>query len=270
MAIGTAAAVGESEDGIVWWRAVAAMLVALAIQVATNYANDYSDGIRGTDDDRVGPLRLTGSGLVPPRQVKAAALAAFGVAGLAGLALAIDVGWELLIVGAVSFVAGWTYTGGPKPYGYLGLGEVFVFVFFGLVATLGSTWIQIERLTALAWGGAIVAGLLSTALLVTNNLRDIPTDAASGKQTLAVRLGDRRTRLLFVAMLAVAGLVVVAMSLGRPTALVALLATPLAVRPVRTVLGGATGLALVPVLVDTGRLQLVGGLLLAIGLAVSG
>lgn len=268
VAIGTAAAVGEG--GIIWWRALAALVVALAIQVATNFANDYSDGIRGTDDERVGPLRLTGSGLVEARRVKLAAFAAFAVAGLAGLALAAAVGWELLVVGAVSFVAGWTYTGGPRPYGYLGLGEVFVFVFFGLVATLGSTWVQVERLSAIAWGGAVVAGLLSTALLVTNNLRDLPTDAVSGKRTLAVRMGDGATRALFVAMLVVAAVIVGAVAVARPTAALALVAAPLAVRPVRTVLGGADGLALVPVLADTGRVQFAAGLLLAIGLALGG
>lgn len=255
---------------MIWWRALAALVVSLAIQVATNFANDYSDGVRGTDDERVGPLRLTGSGLVPPRRVKAAAFASFAVAGVAGLALAAAVGWELLVVGAVSFVAGWTYTGGPKPYGYLGLGEVFVFVFFGLVATLGSTWVQIERLTAVAWGGAVVAGLLATALLVTNNLRDIPTDAVTGKRTLAVRMGDRATRWLFVAMLAGSFLVVIAVAVSRPPAAIALLAVPLAVAPCRTVLGGATGLDLIPVLVATGRVQLVAGLLLAAGTALGG
>lgn len=249
---------------------VAALVVSLAIQVATNFANDYSDGIRGTDDDRVGPLRLTGSGLVEPRRVKLAAFASFAVAGVAGLTLAAAVGWELLVVGAVSFVAGWTYTGGPKPYGYLGLGEVFVFVFFGLVATLGSTWVQVEQLTAVAWGGAVVAGLLSTALLVTNNLRDIPTDAATGKRTLAVRMGDRATRWLFVAMMVAVGVTVALVAVERPAALLALVGLPLAVRPIRTVLGGATGMALVPVLGDTGRVQLVVGMLLALGLALSG
>jgi 1,4-dihydroxy-2-naphthoate octaprenyltransferase len=268
VAIGTAAAVGEG--GIVWWRVIAALVVSLSIQVATNFANDYSDGVRGTDDDRVGPLRLTGSGLVQPKRVKRAAFASFGVAAVAGLALAAAVGWELLIVGAVSFVAGWTYTGGPKPYGYLGLGEVFVFVFFGLVATLGSTWIQIERLTAVSWGGAVVAGLLATALLVTNNLRDLPTDSASGKRTLAVRMGDRATRSLFVGMLIVAFLVVGAIAVARAPAAIALLAIPLAIPPCRTVLAGATGPDLIPVLARTGRVQLVVGLLLAAGIALGG
>ncbi|MEM8902825.1 MAG: 1,4-dihydroxy-2-naphthoate polyprenyltransferase [Actinomycetota bacterium] len=268
VAIGTAAAVGEG--GIIWWRAVAALIVSLAIQVATNFANDYSDGVRGTDDDRVGPLRLTGSGLVEPRRVKYAAIGSFGIAAIAGLALAAAVGWELLVVGAISFVAGWTYTGGPKPYGYLGLGEVFVFVFFGLVATLGSMWVQVERLTAVAWGGAVVAGLLATALLVTNNLRDIPTDAVTGKRTLAVRMGDRATRLLFVGMLVATFVVVAVVAAARPPAAIALLAAPLAIPPSRVVLRGATGLDLVPVLAATGRLQLVAGLLLAVGLALGG
>lgn len=271
--VGTATAVGRRPGGLVWWRAGAALVVAVAIQVATNYANDYADGKRGTDAPahRVGPPRLVGWGLAPPTAVKRAALAAFGVAGIAGLALAVAVGPELIVVGAASFAAGWFYTGGPRPYGYAGLGEAFVFVFFGLVATVGSSYVQLEEVTKLSFGAAVPVGLLATALLVINNLRDIPGDTVAGKRTLAVRLGDRRTRVLYVALLVSAsGCVPIVAGLGaRPAAAAAFLALPLANRPVIQVLGGAKGAALVPVLGATARVQLAFGLLFAAGLAYS-
>jgi 1,4-dihydroxy-2-naphthoate octaprenyltransferase len=271
---GTATAVGDNPDGIVWWRFGAALVTALAIQVGTNYANDYSDGKRGTDDPRarVGPVRLVGSGLAAPAAVKRAALIAFGVAAVAGLALAIAVDIRLLLVGAAAFAAGWLYTGGPKPYGYHALGEVSVFLFFGLVATAGSAYVQSERLTALAIGVGVPVGFLATALLVVNNLRDIPSDTAAGKRTLAVRLGDRRTRVFYVALL-VAAVVAIPFIAGlgsRPAAVLALVAIPFAQRPVTQVLGGASGPALIPVLGATGRVQLIFGVLLAAGLAISG
>jgi 1,4-dihydroxy-2-naphthoate octaprenyltransferase len=268
--VGTAAARGV--DGpLIAWRAVAAGMVALALQVATNYANDYSDGIRGTDDPsgRVGPVRLVGWGIKDPGAVKRAAVLCFAVAGLAGLALTIAVGWELLVVGAASIAAGWFYTGGSRPYGYLGLGEVFVFVFFGVVATVGSTYVQVEEITALSLLVSVPVGLLATALLVTNNLRDIPGDTVAGKQTLAVRLGDARTRTVFVAMLALAFLLVVPVAVARPAAAVALVAVALAVRPIRLVRSGAAGRDLIAVLGATGKVQLAFGVLLAIGLAAS-
>ncbi|MFP5577321.1 MAG: 1,4-dihydroxy-2-naphthoate polyprenyltransferase [Acidimicrobiia bacterium] len=268
--VGTAAARGV--DGpLVAWRAVAAGLVALALQVATNYANDYSDGIRGTDDPggRVGPVRLVGWGIKEPRAVKRAALLCFAVAGLAGLALAVAVGWELLAVGAASIAAGWFYTGGSRPYGYLGLGEVFVFVFFGVVATVGSTYVQVEEVTALSLLASVPVGLLATALLVTNNLRDIPGDTAVGKQTLAVRLGDARTRTLFIAMLVAVFILVLPLAAARPGAAIALLAAWFALQPVRLVRDGAAGRDLIAVLGATGTLQLAFGVLLAVGLAVS-
>jgi 1,4-dihydroxy-2-naphthoate octaprenyltransferase len=272
--VGTACAVGERPGGIVWWRAAAALVVALAIQVATNYANDYSDGKRGTDDPgtRVGPVRLVGQGLATPSAVKRAAMAAFAVAGIAGLALAIAVGPELLVVGAASFAAGWLYTGGPRPYGYAGLGEVFVFLFFGLVATVGSTYVQTESITALSLGAAVPVGLLATALLVINNLRDIPGDTQAGKRTLAVRLGDQRTRVLYVLLLvgAVVAVPLVCGLGGRPAGALALIAIPLAHRPVTRVLEGAKGPALIPVLAATARVQLVFGVLFAAGIAISG
>ena len=264
VAVGTAAVSGH----VIAWRAAAALVVALALQVGTNYANDYSDGVRGTDAVRTGPPRLVGSGLAAPAAVKRAALLAFGVAAVAGLALSFAVGPQLLVVGAASIAAGWLYTGGPKPYGYIGLGELFVFAFFGLVATVGSAYVQtghIHRIEVLA---AIPVGLLAVALLVVNNLRDIPGDTTSGKQTLAVRIGERRTRLLYVGCLAIAlaFAIVVAVLGHQPAAIIAVLAAPVAVRPVRTVMRGAKGPALIPVLGDTGRVQLVFGLLLTVGL----
>ena len=268
VAVGTAVAVG---DGVTAWRAVAALVVALAIQVGTNYANDYQDGVRGTDDVRVGPVRLVASGLAPAAAVRTAALASFGVAAVAGLALAAAVGWELILVGLVSFAAGWLYTGGPKPYGYLGLGEVFVFTFFGLVATVGSTYVQTGEVTGLAVCAAVPVGLLATALLVVNNLRDIPTDTEAGKKTMAVRLGDRTTRIVYITMLVDVFLLVIVLGVtARMPALLGLVGIVAAVPPIREIRRGAVGPALIPVLGATGRTQLVTGLLLALGLALGG
>ena len=270
VAVGTAAAVGEGQP-LALWRALAALVVSLAIQVGVNYANDYSDGIRGTDDVRVGPVRLVASGLATAAEVKRAAFAAFGVAAVFGTAVAVAAGWQLLIVGAACIAAAWFYTGGPRPYGYRGLGEAFVFVFFGLVATMGTTYALLERVTWLSLGAAVAVGLPVTAILVANNLRDIPTDATSGKRTLAVRLGDRSTRFFYVALV-VAAFVIVPLVAGlglRPLAAIALVAVAIARRPVVTVLSGARGPALIPVLVDTGKLHLVFGLALALGLWLS-
>ena len=269
VAVGTAAAVDRdlgAGGGTIWWRALCALIVALALQIATNYANDYSDGIRGTDDDRAGPLRLVGSGLVEARRVKLAAFAWFGAAAVAGLALTIAVGPELLVVGVASILAGWFYTGGSRPYGYMGLGEVFVFVFFGLVATVGSAYIQPGGWSGMAWLAAVAVGCLATALLVTNNLRDIPTDQETGKMTLAVRMGDGATRRLFVAFLVAPFILAGVVAVQRPFALLALAAAPLAVQAVRPVLAGATGRDLIPVLEATGKTQLAYGLLLTVGL----
>jgi 1,4-dihydroxy-2-naphthoate octaprenyltransferase len=265
--VGTACAAGHG--GIIWWRAGAALVVALALQVATNYANDYSDGVRGTDTRRVGPVRLVASGLATPAEVQRAAFASFGVAALAGLALTIAVGPELLVVGAAAIAAGWFYTGGPKPYGYYGFGELFVFVFFGLVATAGTTYVLIEQLTGLSLVAGSAVGCLACALLVVNNLRDIPTDAAAGKLTLAVRLGDRGTRRLYVALIAGAFAIAALAALARPWALLALAAVPLAVAPVRAVREQAIGPELIAVLAATSRLQLAFGALFAFGLAMS-
>ncbi len=266
--VGTAAGWSAGPPGrhLLVGRAVLALVVALGVQVGTNYANDYSDGIRGTDAERVGPLRLVASGLVPARAVRTAAFAAYGVSGLAGLVLAALTTWWLLPVGAACFAAGWFYTGGPRPYGYLGLGELFVFVFFGLVATAGSAYVQAGHLASLAVVAAVPVGFLAVALLEANNLRDVAGDTVAGKRTLAVRLGRDRAGWLYVGALMLVAAGTGAVARQRPWALVALLALPLAVRPVRTVLDGAEGPALLPVLGDTARLQLAVGALLTVGI----
>lgn len=271
VAVGTAAAVGAGTD-TAWWRAGAALIVSLALQVGVNFANDYSDGVRGTDgEDRVGPVRLVGSGLVPAGAVKRAATAAFGVAGVVGAVLAVVVGPELFVVGLLCLIAGWTYTGGPRPYGYLGLGEVFVFVFFGLVATMGTTYVLLERITALSAWSSVTVGLWATALMVTNNLRDIPGDTIAGKRTLAVRLGDATTRSVYVGLHVVALVVAVAAAVAlRTGALGALVAAPMAVPAIRAVRAGAAGPALVAVLGLTARAQMFGGAAMALGLALTG
>ena len=264
--VGTA--VAHAQGTVVWWRALGALTVALGIQVGTNYANDYSDGVRGTDAVRVGPVRLVASGLAAPAAVRRAAISSFGVAAVAGVVLAAAVSWWLVAVGAACFAAGWLYTGGPAPYGYAGLGELSVFAFFGLVATVGSAYVQLERVTLLAVGAAVPVGLLATALLLVNNLRDIPTDTAAGKRTLAVRLGDPATRALYIAHVVAPFALVLGLAAVRPWALVALLAAPGALPLVRAVLRGDRGRDLVPVLVGTGRLQLWFGAMLAGGLAL--
>ena len=266
--VGTAVAFSQADD-LVWWRAVAALIVSLAIQVGTNYANDYSDGIRGTDDVRVGPLRLVATGTKPAAAVKRAAFLSFGVAAVFGFALAAAVSWWLLVVGAACFLAGWFYTGGPRPYGYAGLGEVFVFLFFGVVATVGSAFVHTGSITLLALGSSVPVGALATALLVVNNLRDIPTDTASGKRTLAVRLGDQDTRLLYLVLLTAVPIgAALLLAVVRPLVLIALVAMVVAIPAVRAVREGARGRDLIPVLVRTGRVQLVYGVLLAVGLSV--
>ena len=267
VAVGAAVAVGEPTD-VVWWRVAAALLVSVALQVGVNYANDYSDGVRGTDDVRVGPTRLVASGLASASAVKQAALASFAVAAVAGLAIALSTSLWLLVVGAAAIAAGWLYTGGPRPYGYMGLGEVFVFVFFGLVATVGTTYAAIESITALSVVMGSAVGSLACALLVINNLRDIPTDREVGKQTLAVRLGDQRTRWFYVLLLAGAFVLSAVAAVWRVPVLLGVLAMPLAIRPARAVLGGAVGPALIPVLGETGRLQLVWGVLVTVGLSI--
>ncbi len=242
-------------------RAVLAGVVALAMIVGVNYANDYSDGIKGTDDDRSGPLRLTGSGLVEPKKVKYAAFASFGVGAVAGILLSLLSAWWLILVGAACIAGAWFYTGGKNPYGYRGLGEVAVFVFFGLVAVLGTEFTQSG---SISWRGALLAisvGSLSSAVNLANNLRDIPTDSVSGKITLAVRLGDANTRRLWVGLVSLAVVFTVAISIGHWWGLLALLATPLFVIAARPVTGGAQGKDLIPVLGLLGRGMLLWSLL---------
>ena len=270
VAVGAACAVGEGVGA--WWRAIFALVVALALQVGVNYANDYSDGVRGTDDGRrVGPLRLVGSGLVPAASVKRAAQLAFGVAGVFGAVLALVGGPELFAVGAVSILAGWTYTGGPKPYGYLGLGEVFVFIFFGVVATVGTTYVLLGEVQRLSLVASVAVGLWATALLVINN-RDIPGDTDAGKNTLAVRIGDRATRIVFAVMhVAALGFALWAsFGFSRWGGLLVVLGLGQMIQAVVDVQKGATGAELIKVLGLTASVQLVSGLGLAIGLAVTG
>ena len=281
-------------QGLIWWRLAMALVVALALQVGVNYANDYSDGVRGTDDERrVGPRRLVGSGLAAPGAVRRAAALAGLVAGGAGLALAAAAGWELLVVGAACLGAGWFYSGGRRPYGYRGWGEVGVFVFFGFVAAVGSAYVQLEAITARSIWVGVGCGCLSCALLVANNLRDIAGDAAAGKRTLAVRLGSERTRLLYALLVAggfaalaplaagegwaVEGVLVLGdrhsdpvrlapLHGGEGWPLLGLAALPLAARPLWRVLRGDQGADLIGVLAATGRLLAAYGLTLAAGL----
>ncbi|WP_248960344.1 1,4-dihydroxy-2-naphthoate polyprenyltransferase [Sphaerisporangium perillae] len=267
VAVGTGVAI--SYGGAVWWRALLALFVSLVLQVGVNYANDYSDGVRGTDEERVGPLRLVGSRVAAPRSVLLAALGCFLAAAVAGLALVVVTGaWWLLAVGALAIAAAWFYTGGSRPYGYRALGEISVFVFFGLVAVAGTTYVQLERLPWPAVAAAVPVGLLACALLVVNNLRDIATDCPAGKRTLAVVLGDARTRLLYVGCLLVPFAIALALAFVRPFAALTVLALPLALGPARAVRGGADGRALIATLQQTGRLQLAFGLLFTIGLAL--
>jgi 1,4-dihydroxy-2-naphthoate octaprenyltransferase len=255
-------------------RAGLALIVMVAAQVGANYANDYSDGIRGTDRERVGPVRLVGQGLAAATHVRLAALASLAISGIAGLVLVALTGrWWLLGVGAVALLAAWLYTGGPKPYGYFGLGEIFVFAFFGVVPVVGTTYVQALTIPASAWLASIGVGALTCAVLVANNLRDIPTDAASGKRTLAVRLGERTTRIGYVALIvtgfAIIPVLALPLGLGLSFAWIGLLAAILAIRPVGAVSGGAVGRDLVPVLQRTGLLVLAYGLLLGAGIALS-
>lgn len=254
----------------VWWKALLALLVSVALIIGVNYANDYSDGIRGTDDDRAGPLRLVGARLASPRAVLTAAVSALAIAGLAGLALALVSNPWLIAVGAVCIAGAWFYTGGSKPYGYLGFGEIAVFVFFGLVAVCGTQYTQALRVDWVGLCAAVVIGALSSAVLVANNLRDIPTDMTSGKITLAVRLGDAGTRRLYLGLLVLAGVAASVLSMATPWVLVALLAVVPAARAARPVVTGATGAALIPVLRDTGITMLVWSVFAAAALAVAG
>jgi 1,4-dihydroxy-2-naphthoate polyprenyltransferase len=264
--IGSGVAAGYREFS--WWRAALALVVALALQVGVNYANDYSDGVRGSDEHRVGPVRLVAAGLAPPRQVLAAAFGCFFAAGLAGLALAAVTSWWLVAAGAACIAAAWFYTGGPRPYGYRGLGEVFVFAFFGVVAVAGTAYVQMSAFSWLGLAAGVPAGLLACALLMVNNLRDIRSDTMAGKRTLAVRLGDARSRAGYVLAVLLPFGCAALIAVIRPLALLTAVALPLAWAPVRSVRAGASGPALIKALGQTGRLQLAFGIALTIGLSV--
>ncbi|WP_426705175.1 1,4-dihydroxy-2-naphthoate polyprenyltransferase [Corynebacterium auriscanis] len=264
---GTAAAVLAEQADLL--RAVLAGVVSWALIVGVNYANDYSDGIRGTDDDRSGPLRLTGSGLVPPKQVKYAAFASFAVAAVAGVILSLLSAWWLILVGAACIAGAWFYTGGENPYGYRGLGEVAVFIFFGLVAVLGTEFTQTGAVSWRGLGMAVAVGALSSSVNLANNLRDIPTDAETGKITLAVRLGDVRTRRLWIGLIVAAVFLTIAMAVGNLATLLGLIAVPLFVLAARPVMGGAKGKALIPVLGMTGRGMLLWSIAMLIGALIS-
>lgn len=256
--------------------ALLALVVSLSLQVGVNYANDYSDGIRGTDENRVGPIRLVGQKLATPEEVKRAAFIAFAVSALAGLGMVlISQYWLLIPIGIASIAAAWFYTGGSKPYGYAGYGELFVFVFFGLVAVAGTSASQTGQITVLALLGGVACGALSTAILVANNLRDIPTDEKTGKRTLAVRLGDSKTRELYRACIMVAFFMPLAMNFsetGPESAFIGLFAILSARRPLQAVRAGATGPDLIPVLVETAKVLLLfsGMLSVAIWLSPNG
>lgn len=271
--VGTAAVTSPGRlSSVRYDRAALALVVAVALQVATNLANDYADGRRGVDDPahRVGPPRLVGSGLGSPEEVRRAMLMAFAVALVAGGALVLLVGWELIPVGVAAVAAGWFYTGGPRPYGYAGWGEVFVFTFFGLVATVGSAYVQVESIPWLPVLCGVAVGSFATALLVINNLRDLVGDRAAGKRTLAVRFGDRRTRILYTALVVLPFVLLpaIAGTSGRPLAALGFGAILWCRPPVLTVLSGATSEALIPALAATSRAQLAYGVAVAVGLVI--
>jgi len=264
--------IGTALAGTQWIpvRAALALVVALALQIGVNYANDYSDGIRGTDHARVGPVRLVGQGLATPAAVRLAAFASFAVAGIAGFVLVWLTGqWWLLAIGASAIAAAWFYTGGPRPYGYAGLGELFVLVYFGFVPVLGTLYVQTDTITPAAVAAAVGVGVLITAILVANNLRDIPSDTAAGKTTLAVRLGDRSTRRLFLGLITLSFISVLIASLFTSAwALLGLAAIPWAIAPVRIIRSGAIGRDLVPALTATGILVAIYAGWLSVGVIV--
>ena len=265
--VGTA--IGANEANLDYVAAALAAIVGLAMQVAVNYANDYSDGVKGSDAVRTGPIRLVASGLATAAQVKRAAMISFLIAATAGLALAYLINWWLIAVGAISILAAWFYTGGKSPYGYRGFGEVSVFIFFGLVATLGSYYVQAEKVSPTALVAGISIGLLSMALLIVNNLRDLPTDKAANKRTLAVKLGDRKTRLLYLVTVISAIVLAMLLAFSAPFAALSGLLILVAMPPIRDVVAGATGKNLIPTLQQTNRLLILLGLILAISFLLS-
>ncbi|GGF22649.1 1,4-dihydroxy-2-naphthoate polyprenyltransferase [Williamsia phyllosphaerae] len=264
---GTGAAAWSGDA--LWWKALLALVVSVSLIVGVNYANDYSDGIRGTDDDRVGPMRLVGSKAASPHSVRNAAFTAFAIAGVSGVVLSLTSAWWLILVGAVCIAGAWFYTGGKNPYGYAGFGEVAVFVFFGLVGVLGTQFVQAGGVDWVGVVCAVAVGSYSSAVLVANNLRDIPSDTESGKTTLAVRLGDERTRDLHLALVAVPSVLSVVLVVATPWALLGLLAAPLAWRAHAPVRGGAQGPALIPALAQTGLAMVVWALATAVGLFIA-
>ncbi len=264
---GTGAA-GWLNDAV-WWKALLALAVSVSLIVGVNYANDFSDGIRGTDDDRVGPMRLVGSKAAAPVAVRNAAFAAFAVAGVSGVVLSLTSAWWLILVGAGCIAGAWFYTGGKNPYGYAGFGEIAVFVFFGLVGVLGTQFVQAERVDWVGLVCAVAVGSYSSAVLVANNLRDIPSDTESGKTTLAVRLGDKRTRDLHLGLIAIPSVLTLVLIIATPWALLGLLAAPLAWRAHAPVRGGAQGPALIPALAQTGLAMVVWALATAVGLFIA-
>ena len=265
--VGTGAA--AQTGGMVWWLAALALAVSVSLIVGVNYANDYSDGVRGTDRVRVGPLRLVGSGLATPEVVRGAAMSSLAVAAVAGLALVVASRiWLLLVPGALCLVGAWFYTGGKRPYGYRALGELAVFLFFGPVAVLGTMYVQTGRVNGTAIGCSVAVGAFSAAILVANNLRDIPTDRDTGKRTLAVLLGDKDTRRLYLALVTVPFVLTVLLGVKSTPALAGLVAVPLLLPPVRRVLRGYTGRRLIPVLRDTGMAMLAWSAATALALAL--
>ncbi|HEY4578201.1 MAG TPA: 1,4-dihydroxy-2-naphthoate polyprenyltransferase [Yaniella sp.] len=265
--VGSAAA--AALDSFHAGKAILALIVALALQIGVNYSNDYSDGIRGTDDERVGPFRITGSGASAPHTVRNMAFTFYGVAAVAGLALTIwSQAWWLLVVGIAAIIAAWFYTGGKKPYGYLGLGEVFVFIFFGLVAVLGTTYTQADQISGLAVTGAVGTGLVSTALLMANNVRDIPTDIEAGKMTLAARLGDTKARWSYPVMLAIAVGVPLLYAQQYPGMWLMLVLLIISVRPSLIMLEAEERAELIPVLKMTGLFGILYAIVFTLGVVL--
>ncbi|ANE03164.1 1,4-dihydroxy-2-naphthoate polyprenyltransferase [Corynebacterium crudilactis] len=261
--------VAAFHDGFIWWKALLALVVAWALIIGVNFANDYSDGIRGTDEDRTGPLRLTGSGLVAPKKVKAAAFIAFGVAGIAGTALSVLSAWWLILIGIICVLGAWFYTGGKNPYGYRGLGEIAVFIFFGLVAVMGTQFTQTGFISWVGLAAAVGVGSMSAGVNLANNIRDIPTDREAGKITLAVRLGDNGARTLFLALVSTPFIMSIVLAFAAWPVLVALIVLPLALMAAKPIRNKATGKDLIPVIGATGRAMALWAVLTGLALAFS-
>jgi 1,4-dihydroxy-2-naphthoate polyprenyltransferase len=267
VSVGTAIAIHDGSFNLV--NALLAATVGLAMQIAVNYANDYSDGIKGSDTQRVGPIRLVATGLASAKAVKRAALISFGIAALAGAVLSYRVSFWLIAVGAVAILAAWFYTGGRSPYGYRGFGEISVFIFFGLVATVGSYFVHTSAITLVSLIAGSSIGLLSMALLIVNNLRDLPTDKSAGKQTLAVKIGDRKTRLFYLITVVVSIALSMTLAFTAPIAAGSGLLILVAMQPIRDVVAGAAGKDLIGTLQQTNKMLLLLGLILSVGFLLS-